>query len=160
VSFLSRGIEFYDDYIGFLIAPGRQTDALEVGELSRARTLEDGLRGSVRHTKSSSKNTQPQLSARRLGATLLFYWLGDKHSYLWVITPVKTTCLTLPAASEINSDAKSYQKQVAASDDVAETHRPAGEKLYATLVAPAQKLIPPNSRVILLPDASLYSLNF
>ena len=160
VSFLSRGIEFYDDYIGFLIAHGRQTDALEVGELSRARTLEDGLRGSARLTKSSSKNTQPQLSARRLGATLLFYWLGEKHSYLWVITPVKTTCLTLPAASEINSDAKSYQNEVAASDDVAETHRLAGEKLYATLVAPAQKLIPPNSRVILLPDASLYSLNF
>ena len=160
VSFLSRGIEFYDDYIAFLIAHGSQRDALEVAELSRARTLEEGLSGSVRLTKSSPKNTQPQLSARRLRATLLFYWLGEKHSYLWVITPVNTTCLTLPPASEIDADVKSYQNEVSASEDVAETYRPAGEKLYATLVAPAQNLIPPNSRVILLSDASLYSLNF
>jgi CHAT domain-containing protein len=55
---------------------------------------------------------------------------------------------------------KSYREAVATSKDVAETEQAAGEKLYAMLVAPAQKLIPQNSRVILLPDGSLYSLNF
>jgi CHAT domain-containing protein len=55
---------------------------------------------------------------------------------------------------------KSYREAVATSEDVAETEQAAGEKLYAMLVAPAQKFAPQNSRVILLPDGSLYSLNF
>jgi len=36
----------------------------------------------------------------------------------------------------------------------------AGQKLYDTLVAPAKKMIPQGSRVIVLPDARLYGLNF
>jgi hypothetical protein len=35
-----------------------------------------------------------------------------------------------------------------------------GNYLYSVLVAPAQKLIAPNSRVILITDGSLDSLNF
>jgi len=35
-----------------------------------------------------------------------------------------------------------------------------GEKLYATLVEPAKRSIPPDSRVIVLPAESLYGLNF
>jgi len=103
---------------------------------------------------------QPEQLAKHLKATLLFYWLGEKHSYLWVITPAKTTCITLAASSEIDGVVKSYREAVATSEDVAETEQAAGEKLYAMLVAPAQKFAPQNSRVILLPDGSLYSLNF
>jgi CHAT domain-containing protein len=160
VSFFSGGIEFYNDYVEFLIAHGRQGDALEIAELSRARTLEEGLHGSIRSTRLKSRNSQPLQSAQRLHATLLFYWLGEKHSYLWVITPVKMACLTLPTTSEIDSAVKSYSEAVAGSEDVAETEKVAGEKLYAMLVAPAEKFIAPNARVILLPDGSLYSLNF
>jgi CHAT domain-containing protein len=160
LSFLSNGIEFYDDYISFLVAHGRYADALEVADLSRAQTLEEGLRFSAKIPKHSAGNSQPQEIAGRLNAKLLFYWLGEKRSYLWVITPTKTICLTLPPSSEIDGMVKSYREAVAASKDVAETERAVGEKLYATLIAPAQKLIPQNSRVILLPDGSLYSLNF
>jgi CHAT domain-containing protein len=160
VSFFSGGIEFYNDYVEFLIAHGRQGDALEIAELSRARTLEEGLHGSIHSTRLTSRNSQPFQSAQRLHATLLFYWLGEKHSYLWVITPVKMACLTLPATSEIDSAVKSYSEAVAGSEDVAETELAAGEKLYAMLVAPAEKFMAPNARVILLPDGSLFSLNF
>jgi CHAT domain-containing protein len=55
---------------------------------------------------------------------------------------------------------KSYADAVAAGQDVSETERAAGEKLYEMLVAPAVKLIPRNSRVVLLPDGKLYGLNF
>jgi CHAT domain-containing protein/Tfp pilus assembly protein PilF len=160
LSFLSNGIEFYDDYISFLVAHGRDGDALEVAELSRAQTLEEGLRSSATIRKHSAGNSQPQQIAERLHARLFFYWLGEKRSYLWAITPMKTTCLMLPPSSEIDGVVKSYREAVATSKDVAETERAAGEKLYATLVSPAEKLIPKNSRVILLPDGSLYSLNF
>jgi CHAT domain-containing protein len=160
VSFFSGGIEFYNDYVEFLIAHGRHGDALEIAELSRARTLEEGLHGSILSTRLTGRNSLPLQSAQRLHATLLFYWLGEKHSYLWVVTPVKMICLTLPAASEIDSAVKSYNEAVASPEDVVETEQAAGEKLYAMLVAPAERFIAPNARVILLPDGSLYSLNF
>ena len=160
LSFLSSSISFYGDYIDFLILRGKSNDALRVAEQSRAWTLEEGLGSSTKTAKFSPTSSQPQQLARRLHATLFFYWLGEQHSYLWVITPAKTTCITLPAASEIDAAVKSYRDAVANSKDVAETEQPAGEKLYETLVTPAQKLIPQNSRVILLPDGSLYSLNF
>jgi CHAT domain-containing protein len=160
MSFLSGGIEFYDDYVEFLIAHERPKDALKIAELSRAQTLEEGLGTPAKTAGLSEENIQPQRDAKRLKATLLFYWVGQKHSYLWAVTPVETAYFTLPPASELDSAVKIYRAAVAGSADVAETEQAAGEKLYATLVGPAQKFIAQNSRVILLPDGSLYSLNF
>jgi CHAT domain-containing protein len=160
LSFLSTAIDFYDDYIEFLVSLHRMDEALRLAELSRARTLAEGLGTTAKTSAVSGKGAQPGQLARRLKATLLFYWLGEKHSYLWVITPEKTKCLTLPAASKIDPLVKAYREAVAGSNDVAETEKAAGEELYATLVAPAQKFIAQNSRVFLLPDGSLYSLNF
>jgi CHAT domain-containing protein/tetratricopeptide (TPR) repeat protein len=163
LSFLSGGIRYYDDYLEFLIAHGRSNDALKAAELSRALTLTEGTSSKVNTLKTSLRVTpgaQPQVVAKRLRATLLFYWVGQKHSYLWVITPGTTAYFTLPAASKIDPMVKTYREAVAGPNDVAETEKAAGEELYATLVTPAQKFIAQNSRVILLLDGSLYSLNF
>jgi CHAT domain-containing protein len=159
ISFLSSAISFYDDYIDFLFSQHRTDEALQVAELSRAQTLAEGLATTPQAVRVSA-NLHPELLARKLNATILFYWLGERHSYLWVITPLKTACLPLPAAPQIDPAVKAYRDGVAASKDVAETEQAAGEKLYTMLVEPAQKLIPPDSRVILLPDGGLYSLNF
>jgi CHAT domain-containing protein len=43
---------------------------------------------------------------------------------------------------------------------VLETSNAAGKKLYDLLIAPAQSLIPKGSHVTILPDGSLYNLNF
>jgi CHAT domain-containing protein len=160
MSFLSGGIEFYDDYVEFLIAHERPRDALKIAELSRAQTLEEGLGSWQKATQFSEEGIQPQQQAERLGATLLFYWMGLKHSYLWAVTPATTAYFALPPASEVDPKVKAYREAVAGSQDVVETNGNAAEKLYETLVAPAQKFIAPNSRVVLLPDGSLYSLNF
>jgi CHAT domain-containing protein/Tfp pilus assembly protein PilF len=160
LSFLSNGIEFYDDYIDFLVAHGRQRDALEVAELSRARTLEEGLGSSTRITRFSTKNLKGEQLAQRLGATLLFYWLGQDRSFLWVIASSKTACLTLPPAREIDPIVKSYREALLGGRDPLEAANADGQKLYEMLVEPAKKLIPPGSRVVLLPDGSLYGLNF
>lgn len=160
LSFLSGGIEFYDDYIEFLIARGRLQDALKAAELSRAQTLEEGLGPAAQHSKISGGSDQFEAEARRLGATLLFYWIGSKHSHLWAIAPKTITYFPLPPAPEIDSAVKSYREAVVQSEDVAQAEQAAGEKLYAMLLAPAEKLIPRNSRVVLLPDGSLYTLNF
>ncbi len=161
LSFLSSGIEVYGAYIDFLIRRGRPADALNQAELSRARTLSEGLSSNAQVAASHASLRVPaQQLAQRLHATLLVYWLGEKYSYLWAITPSKTTYFILPAASEIDPLIKSYRDLTLKSGDLLKSAASIGEKLYTSLVEPAMKLIPAGSRVILLPDASLYGLNF
>jgi CHAT domain-containing protein len=160
LSFLSSAITFYDDYIDFLVSGHRIEDALQAAELSRARTLEEGLASKAGATSSSTQAVRPQPIAERLKATLLFYWIGHNRSYLWVITPRRTTHFELPKASEIETMVKSYRKALVGMRDARDSGREQGEKLYAMLVEPAKRLIPPGSRVIALPAESLYGLSF
>jgi CHAT domain-containing protein len=159
LSFLSNAITFYNDYIDFLISQGRPGDALQVAEVSRAQTLAEGL-GLSSKILFPIPNFQPRAIAQRFGATLLFYWLGEKHSYLWAITTSSVSLFTLPPASDIELALKSYREALLGPRDVLEASNAQGLKLYDILVAPAQKLIAPGSRVIILPDAGLYGLNF
>ena len=160
LSFLSSAISFLGDYIDFLIARNRPNDALRWAEFSRARTLAEGLLGAGPNPSAVVPSQQAPQLARRFHATLFFYWLGEKHSYLWAIAPTGVSLFPLPPANEINSLVKSYrQAQTDGRDVLAASSEEAG-KLYETLIEPARKLISPGSRVIVLPDATLYSLNF
>jgi CHAT domain-containing protein len=159
-SFLTSGIAIYGQYIDFLMRRGRPGDALNEAELSRARTLGEGLNSSSKLTKTPSLRVPPQQLAQRFKATLLFYWLGERQSYLWVITPKQTAFFTLPAAAQIEPIVKSYDEALLKISDPLASANPDGQKLYSMLIEPAKKLIPANSHVILLPDGSLYGLNF
>src|SRR5260370_3203829 len=90
LSFLSTAISFYSDYIEFLISRHRVEEARQVADLSRARTLAEGLAATTEAPSVSPSNVPPQNIARKLRASLLFYCLGQNNSYLWVITPAKT----------------------------------------------------------------------
>jgi len=160
VSFLSSAIEFYNDYIGFLIGQGRTLDGLHVADLARARTLEEGLASAPKSISAGSNGFRPQEIARRQNATLLFYSLGQDSSYLWVITPTKTELFPLPASGEIDTTAKAYRESFLDPRDPLASGNADGKKLYDTLIRPAERLIPKNSRVIILPDGSLNGLNF
>jgi CHAT domain-containing protein/Flp pilus assembly protein TadD len=159
LSFLTSAIAFYDDYIEFLISRGRIEDGLQVAEFSRAQTLAEGLGFSSKISFPIS-NFQPRLIAQRFGATLLFYWLGESHSYLWAITPSRVWLFPLPATSEIEPALKAYRQALLGPRDVLETSNEDGTRLYEILVEPAHKLIAAGSRVIILPDGGLYGLNF
>ena len=160
LTFLSSAIEFYDDYVDFLIAQGRPDDALKVAELSRARTLTDGLASTTEAASLATSRVRPQHNSKELNALLLFYWVGHEHSYLWAITPTKTTYFSLPKAADIEPLVKSYRKTILGMRDAQDADSSEGKQLYAMLVEPAKKLIPKGSRVILLPAESLYGLNF
>ena len=161
VSFLSSAIEFYDEYVNFLIEQKRPLDALKIADLSRAQALEQSLAtASDRGTTKGKHVLDPQDTARRVNATLLFYWLGQQKSWLWVITPANTSLVPLPASGEIAARAKSYRESFTDPKDPLEAGNADGKKLYATLIQPAEKLIGKNSRVVVLPDGSLNSLNF
>jgi CHAT domain-containing protein len=160
LSFLSSAINFYNDYIDFLVSHNRVEDALQVAELSRARTLEEGLSASARSLSRSVLSNSPARIARRFQATLLFYWIGHNQSHLWVINSAKTTHFELPKASQIEPVVKSYRKALMGMRDAQDDGSAEGKELYAMLVEPARKLIPPGSQVIVLPSESLYGLNF
>ncbi len=162
LSFLSNGARIYEDYIHFLIAQGRTNDALRWADYSRARTLAEGL--GVLETKGPKE--PPLLNAQQIasksGGTLLFYCLAGKQSYLWAITPKKTTLFTLPAAEQIEAAIQRHRESLETSGSrenplLADRD---GIWLYRTLVAPAQALIPKDGRVFIFADAGLNNLNF
>ena len=160
LSFLSSATSFYDDYIDFLVSQNRHEDALEIAALGRAQTLEEGLEAAPRATAFSLGSLHLQRKSGRMNSTYLFYWLGQKHSYLWTITPQRNFFFTLPPAVEIDGAVKSYQRALVGPRDVLDTENAFGSELYRWLVAPAQGLIHKGSRVVVVPDGSLYGLNF
>jgi CHAT domain-containing protein/Flp pilus assembly protein TadD len=160
MSFLSTAIEFYDSYVSFLIERQRPLEALRIADLSRAQTLEEGLASNAGKPTSRASAFNPQSISRRLNAILLFYWLGQQGSYLWVITPTKVAELPFTGSDEIDAAVKAYRQSFLDPRDPLEAGNADGKKLYTALIAPAEKLIPKNSRVVILPDGSLNSLNF
>ena len=157
--FLANAAHLYDDYISFLVAQGNDRRALELADYSRARTLAEGL-GVSKNTGPDPRAINVQQIARDAHATLLFYWMGREHSYLWAITPKRTARYQLPPAREIDAAVQRYRQALLGWQDVLKTANTDGTHLYDVLVAPARELIPPNSRIILITDGSLDSLNF
>ena len=150
----------YDDYIHLLVEEGRSDEALAVADQSRARTLAQDLGVDTAKSSFRSAALDPRQVARKTGAMLLFYWLGEHQSYLWIVNQPKITLIRLPAQREIISRVTRYRKVLLNMDDPRQTGDPDGQALYQILVAPAAKLIPPNSTVMILDDGALSRLNF
>jgi CHAT domain-containing protein/Flp pilus assembly protein TadD len=159
-TFLSGAIEYYGAYVNFLALHGKNKEALEVAEIARARTLVEGLGLTSTSVVFPIAGFDPKQTAKKLNATILSYWLGAQHSYVWVITPERVGLFTLPPAAEIDPLVQSYRQALLGSRDVLETQNAAGRKLYDLLVAPAAKMIPKGARVTILLDGGLYGLNF
>jgi len=162
LSFLSSAIRFYDAYVNFLIDQRRPLDALAVADLSRAQTLEEGLSsgGSAKSPAHDRTAPDPRAIAARFHASLLFYWLGPRKSWFWLITPAKISLFPLPAGPELDEPLKTYRESFNLPVDPLESPNSDGQKLYSVLLQPVQSLLPKNSRVVILPDGNLNSLNF
>ena len=158
--FPSNALGIYDDYIHFLASQGKTTEALQVAEYSRGRTLAEGLGLLQKGTTFKPIALNPQEIARRAGGTILFYWLGEKQSYLWTITAQKTSLFTLPPKSEIDPVVRRYRKALSEQQEFLQTADDDGRTLYRTLVLPAKPLLAENAKVIIIPDGSLNTLNF
>lgn len=158
--FLANATRIYDDYIHFLVAQGKTQEALLVADQSRARTLAQGL-GQDEPIKAFHLATfSPQAVARKAGATLLFYWLGERQSYLWAVTPEKTALFQLPPQREITPLLDRYRISLLGVVDPLQVSPSPGQALYTMLVAPAASLIHSNANVLVLTDGPLSLLNF
>ena len=163
--FLNNATRIYDDYIQFLVKQHKPDEALQVAEYNRARTLNEGL-GLLKIAQLKSGSTfqpgslnAPQI-ARKVGGVIFFYWLGEKQSYLWAVTPQKTTLFPLPPAAEIQASVQRYRKALLGPLDPLATSNDDGLALYRTLVAPAASLLKKDAKVFIIPDGSLNTLNF
>ncbi|HEY6127611.1 MAG TPA: CHAT domain-containing protein [Candidatus Acidoferrum sp.] len=160
LSFLSSAIRFYGSYVNFLVDQNRPVDALRIADQSRAQTLEQGLAPSANHKPLQVPVFKPQALARRLNATLLLYWLGEQRSYLWAVSPQKISLFPLSPSAEIDAAVKAFRQSFLDPRDPLEDENSEGRKLYSALIAPVGKIVSQNSRVVILPDGSLNSLNF
>ena len=158
--FLTNAARIYDDYIQFLVAQGKTIEALQVADFSRGRTLAEGLGMLQKGSSSQLDHLDAKAVASQAGGTILFYWLGEKHSHLWAITSKTIQWFPLPAAGEIEGWLEQYHRALDSSQDVLVSATDVGGSLYRMLVAPARDLLPANTRVIIIPDGKLNNLNF
>jgi CHAT domain-containing protein/Tfp pilus assembly protein PilF len=159
--FLTNGVQLYDDEVHFLVNQGAIAEALRVADYSRAQTLAEGLGSTAtRHSSGSSFIGNVQNTAAEANSTILFYWLGPRYSYLWIVTKERTRLVTLPPASLIDALVRSYRKALEGPRDALETSNTNGVELYNILIAPARQEIADSSRTIIVPDGSLTDLNF
>jgi CHAT domain-containing protein len=160
ISFLTNASRLYDDYVHFLVTSGKPDDALRWADYSRARTLAEGLGLLPKGLSVGPPLLDAQQIAQRSGGAILFYWLGEKQSYLWAIAPKKTGLFTLPPAAEIDRLVQRYRKALVGPQDVLESADQDGQSLYRLLIAPAQALLNKDAKVFVIPDGSLNNLNF
>ncbi len=159
--FLTNGVQLYDDEIHLLVTQGETAEALKVADYSRARTLAEGLGVLANHNPLNSHGADnPQDIAARTNATILFYWLGPRYSYLWVVTQERTKLIPLQPASVIDALVRNYRKELEGPRDVLETRDSNGRDLYNILIAPVSQEVSENSRTIIIPDGALNNLNF
>ncbi len=160
LTFFSRLVEFYQDYVRSLVAQRDFERALEVADSSRARILLERL--ALRRTPGRSSARAYLDIARASNSVLLFYWIAPAQSYLWVVTPARIyPPFQLPPAGQIRGWVERYRAFVEQrlGDPMAQQNE-AGRQLYEALIAPAAELIPHGSRVIIFPDDALNWLSF
>jgi CHAT domain-containing protein len=149
---------YYDDYIRFLANHGKDTKALQIAEFSRGRTLAEAFGiGDPQKTKGL-QITAIESFLRRRKQVLLAYWISDQESYLWVISPATFKLLRLPDKQSIDREVEAYNREIREHEDIGNSAH--GQRLYEMLIKPAEALLPHNPNVIIVPNRSLYKLNF
>jgi CHAT domain-containing protein len=160
--FLTNAARIYEDYIHFLVARGKTDEALHVADYTRARTLTEGLGRPCKPKFAPDPLNAPE-SASRAGGMILFYALGQEHSYLWAISPREAKMFPLAAnQSEIDTAVQNYRKKLEGPPQILEASND-GSELYKMLVAPAESFLKKESsakNIFIIPDGALNSLNF
>jgi CHAT domain-containing protein len=161
--FLSNAVRIYEDYAHLLVARGKTLEALQVADYARARTLAEGLGRACKPAFAPDPLNATEI-ARRAGGTILFYALGQDHSYLWIVTQNRVRWFPLSAnQSEIDTAIQRYRKKLEGPPDILAASSDASV-LYQMLIAPAESFLKgalaKNKTIFIIPDAGLNSLNF
>jgi CHAT domain-containing protein len=158
LSYLTRLIDFYRVYVDALVDQGQLERALEIADSSRGRVLAE--RQGVA-TASTLRLAELHRLAAESGIVFLSYWLAPARSYLWVVTAGRVQFVTLPPAKEIESLVRQHQATIDnVLADPLQASGASGDRLFQILIEPALPFVPRGSRLLIVPDAALYALNF
>jgi CHAT domain-containing protein/tetratricopeptide (TPR) repeat protein len=158
LSFLSRLIRFYRQYVDALILLGDQRRALTVADASRARVMADrmGVAAGQRATVADFMR-----AARRLDSTLVAYWMGTTRAHAWVVTASDVRMVELPAADRLASLTSQYRDMVAVALANPLASEPSvGDALSVAVIQPLAASLPRTGRVVIVPDGPLHQVNF
>jgi CHAT domain-containing protein/Tfp pilus assembly protein PilF len=158
LAYLSSLTDLNRQYVDFLMDRGDHVGAFAVAESSRGRLLRERL--NLPHFQLHSHTiAEYQTAARASGTTLLAYWIGPEHSYLWAISGTDFERYRLPAEPEIRHLIERYQRVVEGSAPKPEDTA-AGEQLYNLLLARCSGVLKKGGKYVIVPDGPLYGLNF
>jgi CHAT domain-containing protein len=149
---------FYDDYIRFLVHHNKAAKALQIAEFSRGRTLAEAFEVSQAQKPARLQISVAQLSLRKRNQVILAYWISQQESYLWVLNGTHFQLFDLPDRQRIDAEVNAYAREISEHADTQNSAH--GQALYEMLVKPAEKFLPLNAKVIVVPNRSLYKLNF
>ncbi len=156
LAFSASLIAPFQEFVDFLCKQGRGRDALEIADSSRALLLSERFSA----PKSFSGAAAFQKLAQRTKSVLLFYWIAPGQSRLWVITPSTIDLKELPREDEIDKLVDSYSRFIIESRGDPLLDKNSGGELYDKLIGPAAPYVPPETRVIIIPDGRLFDVNF
>lgn len=158
LSYFSKLIGLYQEYVEFLMSRERVEEALLVADTSRARILSG--RFQQPHSGKPLRAADLKRAAGMRGEVFLSYWLSGKRSFVWVVTKDAISAVPLPPESQVRRAVMAYNDVIQAQRDPLESRHPAGVRLSEMLWQPVQDLIPAESRITIVPDGPLHALNF
>jgi CHAT domain-containing protein len=152
LTYLSSLIQFYREYVDFLIANHQPERALEVAESSRSHVLQQNSGGgeALQHSAGDFRRI-----ARESRSTVLEYWLSTGQSYLWVITPDAIQLRSLPDQKTIQPLIDSYRAVITGGRNPLDVASDTGRKLFDMLLSPAAGAA--SNRYLIVPDGALSS---
>lgn len=159
VTFLARVTRFYRDYVDTLVSTGQTDRALEVVDSSRAVVLAERMGGAVAPEAAKVASFVP--AAARSTSVWLSYWVAPARSFVWVVGRSGIRLVPLPDGAVIEGLVEEYRGEIERSSrDPLASDRSAGDRLYAAVVAPVARFVPPGSSVRIVADGPLHGINF
>lgn len=160
LAFSSAAGRFYDDYVQFLVGAGEREKAFQVAEFSRARTLAGGVGSKAPSDPGEISIKGIQRSLKQQNKIILAYWLTPDKSFVWVVSPSGFNLVALGSGDEIERKTREYNEVLQHTAADSQKLDQKGQSLYAQLVAPVEKFIPREAKVVIVPDGGLTKLNF
>jgi CHAT domain-containing protein/tetratricopeptide (TPR) repeat protein len=142
-----------------------QAELKETEQRLEEARLEADLERRRRFTRPASLQ-QVQQTMLRPGDILLEFFLGEKRSYVWFISPEQTRCAALLGQKEIEDAIKLYLEVITIKPNALHLEREIAKqttvarRLFDLLLGPLVEHLSPSQRLIIAPDGLLYYLPF
>jgi CHAT domain-containing protein len=155
VSYLDEGWFLYREIVGLLLSEPRDVPrAFAYAERARARTLDAAQRG-------DSADAEPDLAALQAvvpsDAAVVYYAQLPSAVVIWTITRAAVDCRLVPVDGDrLERLVTAYRKSL----ENGQASVSLATELHDLLVAPVANAVPPQARLVFVPDGVLHGIPF